>query len=73
MCDACEIVVINGVLCHESGCPDSWRDETRECRECGREFSPADRRAEHCDEQCRYPDAFADDFEDEDEDEDEDE
>ena len=25
-CDGCAILSINGVLCHETGCPDSWRD-----------------------------------------------
>lgn len=32
-CDACELLVINGVTCHETGCPRTNAD--RECRECG--------------------------------------
>jgi hypothetical protein len=43
-CDQCEAAMINGVFCHETGCPnsrklydslsDSWR-KVYECRECG--------------------------------------
>jgi hypothetical protein len=43
-CDECEMLSINGVPCHETGCPNSgarWDAETgdwikqRTCRECG--------------------------------------
>lgn len=30
-CSQCEALVINGVACHERGCPN----QRRECRECG--------------------------------------
>lgn len=30
-CSQCESLVINGVACHETGCPNIVRD----CRECG--------------------------------------
>lgn len=40
MCKSCEVVHINGVLCHEIGCPDAWKDYTRTCLWCGREFKP---------------------------------
>lgn len=43
-CDSCEALVINGVYCHETGCPnthsrydaesDSWIKQ-RKCFECG--------------------------------------
>lgn len=43
-CDQCEALMINGVFCHETGCPnmhsrydpaeDRWI-KTYECRECG--------------------------------------
>lgn len=43
-CDQCEMLSINGVACHETGCPNSrkvWRNgewvAVRECRECGSE------------------------------------
>lgn len=34
-CDGCSPCMINGVLCHESGCPDAFRDVPVECWECG--------------------------------------
>ena len=43
MCDSCEALTINGVLCHESGCPDAWKDELRECKGCGQKFKPEQR------------------------------
>lgn len=39
-CDSCEVANINGVRCHETGCPDAWKDELRDCKECGSEFEP---------------------------------
>lgn len=40
-CDQCEAVMINGLFCHETGCPNSkceWIDgqwtEMRKCFEC---------------------------------------
>lgn len=44
-CDQCEMLSIQGVACHERGCPNMgsrWDKETetwvpqRDCRECGR-------------------------------------
>jgi hypothetical protein len=43
-CDSCQMLSINGVACHETGCPNSrktWIEEREEwvlfleCRECG--------------------------------------
>ncbi len=45
-CDSCQLARINGVVCHETGCPDSWIDpETGEgyekpCWQCGFGFVP---------------------------------
>ncbi len=45
-CESCSLVVIQGVPCHEKGCPDSWIDpETElgyelECTFCGSRFIP---------------------------------
>ncbi len=25
-CDGCDPCMINGIFCHETGCPDAWRD-----------------------------------------------
>lgn len=51
-CDSCEVLVINGVICHECGCPDAWKDYTRKCRWCGSEFQPESRDQAFCDEEC---------------------
>lgn len=52
MCDSCEVLSINGANCHETGCPDAWRDETRECKWCGSEFTPETRDQTCCEESC---------------------
>lgn len=52
MCDQCEIAYINGVKCHEIGCPDAWKDETRECKWCGNEFKPKEREQDFCEVSC---------------------
>ena len=51
-CDSCEVLVINNVICHETGCPNAWQDETRVCRWCGRRFKPAKQNQEFCDADC---------------------
>jgi hypothetical protein len=57
-CDQCEMLSINGVACHETGCPNSrktWIEERGEwilfleCRECGSEVE----QGESCD--CMEP------------------
>ena len=48
-CDSCEVVVINNIICHETGCPDAWKDATRVCKWCGRGFKPAEKNQEYCD------------------------
>ncbi len=63
-CESCEILSINGVRCHEHGCPDAWRDETRECLFCGQAFQPADQHERTCDAECTaaYYGGEADDY-----------
>ena len=51
-CESCDVLVINNVICHEIGCPDAWRDSTRNCKWCGSEFQPEDRDQMFCDESC---------------------
>ena len=51
-CDSCEVLVINNVICHETECPDAWKDETRECKWCGRCFRPEEINQEFCDSDC---------------------
>jgi len=48
-CDQCVIVHINGVKCHESGCPVAWRDYAHECGECGTDFRPDSKYQSVCD------------------------
>ncbi len=48
-CRSCQLARINGIVCHETGCPDAWRDEERECKECGCDFEPDSRWQTHCD------------------------
>lgn len=51
-CDSCELLRINGVICHETGCPDAWKDEVRECLECGGNFKPENRKDKVCSHVC---------------------
>lgn len=47
-CDSCQPSMIQGVLCHERGCPDAWRDELVECTQCGNDFYPEERGLGYC-------------------------
>lgn len=51
-CDSCQMISINGIACHETGCKEAWRDETRECAWCGSRFKPKERGQRTCDEGC---------------------
>lgn len=50
-CDSCQLVRINGAVCHETGCPEAWK-RVRSCRECGQRFVPDERGQTCCDEEC---------------------
>ena len=52
MCEQCEVLNINGINCHERGCPDAWKDYDRDCKWCGSEFIPEDQDQEFCCEDC---------------------
>lgn len=52
MCDQCEVLMIQGVKCHETGCPVAWQDYTKECEWCGTEFKPEERNQNACDASC---------------------
>lgn len=52
MCNQCEAVMINGILCHETGCPDAWKDEVRECKWCGTKFKPETKGQKYCSDEC---------------------
>jgi hypothetical protein len=47
-CDSCDVLVINNIVCHETGCPDSWRDKKKVCFTCGFDFKPEDRYQSNC-------------------------
>jgi hypothetical protein len=51
-CDGCNPSSINGVLCHEHGCPDAWRDAKVECKWCGEMFAPESRGDVFCEFSC---------------------
>jgi len=48
MCNSCEVLAINGVRCHETGCPEAWKDYTAKCFECGCEFVPESKGQREC-------------------------
>jgi len=52
MCQQCQIVHINGVKCHEQGCPDAWMDYTRDCKYCGCNFKPESKSQDICSQEC---------------------
>jgi hypothetical protein len=47
-CDDCAIAVINGVVCHEHGCPSAWKGKPIKCFECGCAFVPSTKNAVVC-------------------------
>ena len=49
-CYNCAAAMINGVFCHEAGCPSAWRDVRRSCRVCGFDFQPNARHETVCDD-----------------------
>lgn len=48
----CEKLRINGVVTHEIGCPEAWRDYAIECKWCGCEFVPEEKGQTCCSEEC---------------------
>ena len=52
MCDSCEVLYINNVKCHETGCPNTWKDEIRTCHWCGQEFKPEQKYIDFCCDDC---------------------
>ena len=52
MCKSCEALTINGIYCHETGCPDAWKDYTKTCDCCGSEFEPESKWQKYCSDDC---------------------
>jgi len=48
-CTSCQLLRINGVICHETGCPEAWKDYVIDCKECGQPFKPKERWETLCD------------------------
>ena len=51
-CNSCEVVMINGLRCHETGCTEAWRDKTYICKECGQDYKPTGKHDNYC-ESCQ--------------------
>lgn len=39
-CESCNASMINGIFCHETGCPDAWKNHKYSCKNCGCDFTP---------------------------------
>jgi len=57
MCASCQALMINGVYCHETGCPDSHLDANGEpmaveCKWCGGKFYPDSKGEKYCCAEC---------------------
>lgn len=51
-CRSCEMLNINGIPTHETGCPDAWKTYTRKCAWCGETFKPEEKHQDCCSEDC---------------------
>jgi hypothetical protein len=51
-CNSCQLVRINGIVCHEIGCPDVWKDYERVCKWCGNSFKPELKHQDYCCTDC---------------------
>ncbi len=51
-CTQCQYVYINGVGCHETGCPEMWKNQAVHCFECGFPFLRNERYQKTC-ENCQ--------------------
>lgn len=52
MCESCNVLNIQGVNCHETGCPDAWIGHLRECKNCDNRFIPEERDEIYCCIEC---------------------
>lgn len=52
MCTQCEALMINGIYCHEHGCPIAWQDYSVECKWCGSKFKPEEKGQRFCEDSC---------------------
>lgn len=54
---------INGIVCHEHGCPDAYKNETRDCTWCSVEFIPEHNDQWQCCNDCHNSYHGLDDYE----------
>ena len=52
MTTCCEILNINGIRTHETGCTEAWKDYDRNCKWCGQAFRPEERYQQLCSDDC---------------------
>lgn len=52
-CPSCQLARINGIVCHETGCPDRHLFTRQECCWCGSTFRPARVGQQCCSASCR--------------------
>ena len=58
MCKSCEVLYINGLKCHETGCPELYKDELRDCLFCGTKFTPEFKKQVYCSVKCWEKDYY---------------
>ena len=52
-CHQCAAAMINGVYCHEIGCPESGKQAFRDCKWCGAKLEgPKKRNRGFCNNDC---------------------
>jgi hypothetical protein len=51
-CPSCSASVVNGVYCHEAGCPDSHLFVKGECPWCGQMFQAEEKGQKFCSVEC---------------------
>lgn len=52
MCISCQVLSINGITCHETGCPNAYKDSQSECKWCGQLFTPESKYQDCCSHSC---------------------
>ena len=53
LCDSCDCMIINGIKCHELGCPDAWKDYKNNCLWCGIQYTPDTKDQQFCSIDCQ--------------------
>ena len=57
-CNQCQAIRINGIICHETGCPNNHinlntgKPYVKECAWCGTKFEPENKHDKFCSDEC---------------------